>query len=85
MRATLEGSGALEPAIDAFEKALDALVSGEVQDADRDDAVMLLDGLRDRMTTGEQAKRVLAIATKIDDTKLSRGARRRLNDLKSWL
>jgi hypothetical protein len=85
VRATLDGFRPIEPAIEAFEQALSALASSEVQDADRDDAVMLLDGLRDRMTTREQAKRVFAVATAIDDTKLSRGVRRRLYDLKSWL
>jgi HEAT repeat protein len=85
VRGTLDGSGPIDAAIDAFEQGLGALVSSEVYDADRDDAVMLLDGLRDRMTTYEQAKRVLVVAVKIDDTMLSRGTRRRLYDLRSWL
>ncbi len=84
VRAALRGSGTIEPAIEAFERVGESLHSPD-NDAERDDAVLDLCALRNRISTAEQARRVLAVATAIDAAKLKRVARRALNDLISWL
>lgn len=85
VRATLRGDEPVDAAIEAFEASIPILSSSEVTGADRDAAVMLLGGLRSRLRTAEQAKRVFAVAATIDDAGLSRVARRGLHDLRTWL
>jgi hypothetical protein len=84
-RALLRGDGPIEHAVAALETSLPFLISGEIPSADLDNAAMALGGLRNRLATADQAKRVLAVATAIDENKLSRAARRGLRDFLTWL
>ncbi|WP_438025438.1 HEAT repeat domain-containing protein [Sorangium sp. So ce233] len=85
VRTTLRGEGSIDPAIEAFEASVSVLSSNDIADTDRNAAAMLLSGLRNRLSTVDQAKRVLAVAETIDEAKLSRVARRGLHDFISWL
>ena len=85
VRATLDADGPIGPAIDAFESAAEMLTSDDVLAVEHDNAVMLLDGLRDRVRTAKDAKRLLAVAAKIPEAHLSSGPARRLDDLRDRL
>ncbi len=81
VRDALERSTTIEPAIDEFERAVKLMTSSDIGERDRDNAVMLLDGLREKTTSEDLALRILAIASRIEQLPLSREARRRLQEL----
>lgn len=85
VRTTLDRDEPIGCAIDAFEIAAEMLASDDNLADECDDAVMLLDGLRDRVRTAKEAKRLLAVAAKIPEARLLTGPRRRLGELRDRL
>ncbi len=85
IRETLNRTGDIGPAISLLEEAVGIAADPTIVPNDRDELVLLLDGLRDRTRRREQATHLLEIAARLDLLQLSRDMKQRLGDVRHWL